>query len=311
MTTEPGIQGLRGAAAALVLAYHLTLPTTANSLLDWSQEGTVLFFVVSGYILARRWNASAYARPAAFYLRRVFRIWPLYLLVLPVFWLVGTMTPTPLDLVFAQDLLPSTFFPANPTWTLCVEELFYAAFPAWMALYGGRGAVPATVGFGVLSVVWVGTAFAFPSPTDVFLVHQLPSYLFAYGLGTLVAVRSVRLPAWVGAAAVAGLAVGWSAGVLGPLAEGVAALAFAAVLAGWRASGPAASRTAVAVGAWTYPLYLLGVPVEYVFVGLLGWTVPMALLTVAATVGLAALAHRFVEVPFIALGARIERRWLA
>lgn len=308
MTVEAGVQGLRATAAGMVLAYHLVGSTAFGGTADWGSQGVVLFFVVSGYILARRWDARTYARPRAFYLRRFFRIWPLYLLALPAFYAVGAMVPSPLDLAFGQDFTLATFLPYNSTWTLCVEELFYAAFPAWMALYASRGAVPVTVGFGVLSAVWVGSAFAFPSPTDVWMLHQVPSYLLAYGLGTLVAKHGTTLPAWVGAAAVGSFAVAWTAQVLGPLQMDAGAVAYAGVLAAWRGAPVLSSKLAVTVGSWTYPLYLLGQPVQEA-ASALG---PLAVVpvTVAVTVALAAAAHRWVERPFRAVGARIERRWL-
>ncbi len=85
----PALDGIRGIAILLVLLLHLDI-TESQTVFDlsfWRQLigygwcGVDLFFVLSGFlitgILVKAKGAKHYLRN--FYLRRVLRIWPLYL----------------------------------------------------------------------------------------------------------------------------------------------------------------------------------------------------------------------------------------
>jgi peptidoglycan/LPS O-acetylase OafA/YrhL len=155
----PQLDGLRGVAIALVLAFHyvnfavetgaprwmgfLIRPTS----LGWS--GVDLFFVLSGFliggILLDARESSNYFR--VFYRRRVCRIFPLYFAFLVVIFVVGHFARPPLQDIFRPEIpwLPLVTFcqnfwmaihnmlgagAVNPTWSLAVEEQFYLTLPA-------------------------------------------------------------------------------------------------------------------------------------------------------------------------------------
>ena len=155
----PALDGIRGLAIGLVLAWHgffqYTLPShpqvthlVALGRLLWS--GVDLFFVLSGFliggILLDAVSAPRYF--SAFYIRRAHRILPLYavvlLAVLPLtYWLrqLGASGP------FVEARVPLWYYPAflqnvwmarhgafgsytlGPTWSLAVEEQFYLTLP--------------------------------------------------------------------------------------------------------------------------------------------------------------------------------------
>lgn len=90
-----GIEGLRGLAAASVMAAHtvILLRDTAEEepflslLTGLSLQGLTLFFVLSRFLLFRPYASVAmYGRPAPrwrdFLRNRVLRIWPAYVVIL-------------------------------------------------------------------------------------------------------------------------------------------------------------------------------------------------------------------------------------
>ena len=154
-TAIPELDGLRGAAIALVIAFHLVLilpgipPALARFMLfGWS--GVDLFFVLSGFliggILIDHRDAAAYYKP--FYARRFFRIIPIYFVILSCYaacWVlggdirrtlvgnVGPPMPWYAYLSFTNNLwlamhnTMDVFLPI--TWSLAVEEQFYLTLP--------------------------------------------------------------------------------------------------------------------------------------------------------------------------------------
>ena len=156
------IDALRGVAILLVLQLHhlsssrayagLGLPNWALDLLGGGRAGVDLFFVLSAYLLTsnllRHRDRPMLAQ--TFYLRRAFRILPMYAALLvvgltagflytraggsPDAWLWKDRYPLWAYLTFQQNWLygldgyPVAQFFA-PTWSLAVEEHFYLFLP--------------------------------------------------------------------------------------------------------------------------------------------------------------------------------------
>jgi peptidoglycan/LPS O-acetylase OafA/YrhL len=173
----PELDGLRGLAIVLVIlchyvgnADHLRLGLWVRRALaaftvGWS--GVDLFFVLSGFliggILLDARTSPHYFR--AFYVRRVFRILPLYyawtllfgIFVLLALWLAPGRTPltsrdllqVPLHLLFLQDfwigMLPWPWIWFTVTWSLAVEEQFYLLAPFLIRYISIRKLVPLLV----------------------------------------------------------------------------------------------------------------------------------------------------------------------
>src|SRR5580658_7786517 len=144
----PQLDGLRGVAIAMVLAYHYAdsvindgprfmKPLLRATCLGWS--GVDLFFVLSGFliggILLDARESSNYFR--VFYRRRAFRILPLYfaflaLVFLPVHF--QSDIPWRACIFFYQNFWMALHnrlgeYTLNPTWSLAVEEQFYLTLP--------------------------------------------------------------------------------------------------------------------------------------------------------------------------------------
>ncbi|NOT85859.1 MAG: acyltransferase [Methylococcaceae bacterium] len=119
--------------------------------------GVSLFFGLSGFLFSRVYRANADFNVAAFYIKRLLRILPSFLVVVVFFILFLNAQHHPLQqlftLIFYYDALvyPQTI---RHLWSINRELYCYAAFPLlWlMARYGGIKALTA-LGGGSLSLV--------------------------------------------------------------------------------------------------------------------------------------------------------------
>ena len=139
----PELQGLRGLAVLAVVFYHCH-PRLAGTWIEpavlWGWAGVNLFFVLSGFlitsILLESREKPHYFRN--FYMRRVLRIWPVYILCLVVVylnapWFIGPgvwdaikTAPWWAYIFFLQNLFHLSLPPAlGPTWSLAIEEQYY------------------------------------------------------------------------------------------------------------------------------------------------------------------------------------------
>lgn len=150
------LDGVRGLAILLVLIWHFqpqTSPGTAMAYLfvparlTWT--GVDLFFVLSGFLIAGILVEARSSREffKTFYVRRFFRIVPLYVAVYLAFlaasrvdlndvwrWMVDRPAPWYAHLTFTQNLWMGVRrdFGAPwmmPTWSLAIEEQFYLLLP--------------------------------------------------------------------------------------------------------------------------------------------------------------------------------------
>ncbi len=184
----PALDGVRGLAIALVMAYHFVFVSGAwNSSsggdrvlwrffgAGWS--GVDLFFVLSGFLITgilydAKSAVGPYFRP--FYARRILRIFPLYYLVL--FLLVvglplvdadakhaatairdglpwyGTYT-TNIWTVFDSSLKAQDLF-ASHLWSLAVEEQFYLVWPFVVLLLHRRALMGVCVA-AIFGAFWI------------------------------------------------------------------------------------------------------------------------------------------------------------
>jgi peptidoglycan/LPS O-acetylase OafA/YrhL len=155
----PELDGLRGLAVLAVVLYHCEtrLPyPPIHRVVQWGWAGVNLFFVLSGFlitgiILDSRDDPHFFRN---FYARRSLRIWPVYVLLL---LLVFVLVPLTFDgfwsavyqtrhapwlylVLFVQNLfvltLPGTI---GPTWSLAIEEQFYVIWaPVARAVRNGH-----------------------------------------------------------------------------------------------------------------------------------------------------------------------------
>ena len=216
---HPALDGLRGVAVLLVLAFHFLHidgegGVAERSLLSTTRVGWAgvdLFFVLSGFlitgILLDARGGSGYFR--AFYARRVLRIFPLYYAYLAVlFLLLPRLLPT-LDVKAETQGWLWTYlgnvlfareggFHASPFtghfWSLAVEEQFYLAWPlvVWLVPRRRLAVVCAALVLGafMLRLSIHRTTF---NATAAYVLT--PARMDALALGALVAIAA-REPGW-------------------------------------------------------------------------------------------------------------------
>ncbi len=150
---RPDIDGLRGLAVALVVAYHAFPEFRTGGFI-----GVDVFFVISGYLITQLVLAGLHAGKFSlveFYRRRVRRIVPALLVVMTACGIVGwyLLLPTELQwfgesVSWCAPFLANMFFAraggyfdraveTNPLlhlWSLGVEEQFYLAWPVLLIL---------------------------------------------------------------------------------------------------------------------------------------------------------------------------------
>jgi len=192
MTRLPHVDSMRGIAILLVVMVHTAQsvdgkPEALRLFTDYGQMGVQAFFVASAYTLCHSWfgRADEGDRLSAFWIRRYFRIAPLYFLGIPLYLLVETLwsaargdgavvPPQYLDawnilanLAFVHGFVPAANNNIVPGgWSIGTEMAFYAVFPLLAAVLSaaaarGRTALLATAVAAVaLSQAGLGPAMA-------------------------------------------------------------------------------------------------------------------------------------------------------
>ncbi|MCG8920861.1 acyltransferase [Lentzea sp. CC55] len=161
----PALDGMRAIAAVMVVFFHFAGPNW-KWLNGWI--GVHLFFVLSGFLITtlalREESRSGKLSLRDFYLRRAFRILPVYyavlLVVVAFLWLRGEFTAyrlpdlLPYYLTFTNEwAMPGQIY--GQSWTLGVEQKFYLVWPALMFTVGAftlKRRLPMTIGLMVLAV---------------------------------------------------------------------------------------------------------------------------------------------------------------
>jgi peptidoglycan/LPS O-acetylase OafA/YrhL len=233
----PELDGVRGLAVLLVMAYHafayemvfeqwtgLARGIVAVTNLGWL--GVDLFFVLSGFLITGiLLRAKGQPRALAhFYVRRALRILPLYYAVLLVILTVSANS--------GKFVLLSAAFLANvvtlfgvpllyaPLWSLAVEEHFYLVWP-WL-VRAARPAVLATVAAAIVICEPVARAWGFLNGWEVYYFSWFRFDGLAWGALLALAwqvwrndpSRIWRLALGGGLSAVACLLVAWPFGLL-------------------------------------------------------------------------------------------------
>lgn len=223
----PELQGIRGLAVLAVILYHCA-PRLKGTWIEpaalWGWAGVNLFFVLSGFLITSILLGSRqkphYFRN--FYMRRVLRIWPVYVLVLVVVylnapWFIGPgvwqavkAAPWWAYVFFLQNLFHLSLPPAlGPTWSLAIEEQFYFLWAPfvrvlrrpWMLLTVLVCALVGSPVIGSFHFAWITTTSTFTHLDGIAM-----GSLLALGIHTLALSRRTWLCIGIG-----GLAAGATA----------------------------------------------------------------------------------------------------
>lgn len=155
---RPDIDGLRAIAVLSVVIYHLN-----KAWMPGGYSGVDIFFVISGYLITRNiWGEMERGEFSfsSFYVRRIKRIAPAFLVMVAITMVAGALLLLPEDLlglvrsgawalfsmsnVYFWKYLDTGYFaessdevPLLHTWSLGVEEQFYFIWPVILLLLAG------------------------------------------------------------------------------------------------------------------------------------------------------------------------------
>lgn len=223
----PELDGLRGLAILSVLVYHYLILEGAISawpvgeaigMFGWT--GVDLFFVLSGFliggILLDARDTSPYFKP--FYLRRAFRILPLYVVLCAVAavvyvsgvtretpahsWLYDEKVPWFAYATFAQNIFMAAAGSMSSrmidaTWSLAIEEQFYLTFPL-VVRFAPKRWLPWILAAAALAAPLIRAALGYslpPGHRTIAVYALMPCRADALLVGVLIA-WAVRDPEW-------------------------------------------------------------------------------------------------------------------
>lgn len=250
MDWRPDIQGLRGIAILLVVAFHSGLP------LPGGFTGVDVFFVISGFVIAglilRHAQSAEGFSFLSFYIRRARRLTPALavMLIVVAFAAIALQSPFGSQQVTGQTAVGAALVVANfviytntggyfdgpaeanpllNTWSLSVEEQFYFIFPALLIaawVLGGKSLAKKSrqMAIALLSVLAVASfcaALAFtsgwaPGPVtkpEVFSFYAPFTRAWEFAIGALLAVVLFGRRVRVGRSATTLLAAAGAVGI--------------------------------------------------------------------------------------------------
>lgn len=323
------IDGLRAVAILFVLAGHMHDPMWGNV----AGTGVPIFFVNSGFLitllLIREQSRNGGIDWRGFYVRRAFRLLPVYFFAVALFTVLvlAGLAERPGDwgsrliyfLTFQNEFVPGATF--GHTWTLAVQEKFYIAWPLlafallspllertrfWMAGVLAAG----------LTVGWI----LFPANYSVMFLPLILGCVIALAMSTP---RGFRITSFLSRpvvfTALLGLAVlvkffDQTPGKVSiPFAFAIALLMPGLVAGPQWASRFLTLRPLVFVGTIAYSVYLLH-PLVLSAVDLVvargqfnvALEITRYLGVVAGSLVFASVTYRFIEKPGVALGRKIS-----
>jgi len=334
------IDGLRAIAVSAVILFHAKVPFFSGGYV-----GVDVFFVISGYLIAGlivsdldRGRFSL----VEFYTRRIRRIFPALYVVLAATALAGWAVLTPLDLkllgesIFATATFSSNFlfwlssgyfepplsqWPLLHTWSLSLEEQYYAVFPVLLLLL--TSVIPRYRTALILLVTAVSLALCIfatgPDPRAAFFLAPFRVWEFLGGallaLGAVPQIKGRSARDIVGLIGLGLIAVSIclftpetrfpGAAALLPVL-GTAALIWAGEQRGTRCAAALSVPPLVLTGKMSYSLYLWHFPILAFasYVNLNGLGGGQTAILIALTVALSFLSWKFVEQPVRA------KRWI-
>lgn len=349
------VDALRGFAIALVVLVHsqaVAAPPAGllATLADTGARGVQLFYIVSAYTLyrslAHRGQSGEPGLLAAYFLRRFFRIAPMFYLVLafnlatlglgPRHWAPQGLSLWDLaaTLTFTNAWVPNAITSAvDGGWSIAIEWNFYLLLPLLVAplrsarralafiLLAGLGGYALS---GLLSDRMVPAAGADAHVLAAFFKFWLPYQLIAFGAGIAlfhapdIFAANPRRAAWLAPVlAVASVVVFFWIGKWFPMK--VAALALFAYVILHRPWLLLVNPATIWLGRLSYSVYFLHFLIlrhaaEWLAGWLSGMSAPFAFVSGYAVVlalssALAVVTWRLVERPGMAIGAALVRRW--
>ncbi len=302
--------------------------------------GVDLFFALSAYLitslLLRERDLTGTVDLRGFYLRRILRIWPLYLTFVALAAIAGWIFPS--QHLGAGYVLGFTFLAGNwvyvfhglphsfaiPLWTVSIEEQFYLTWP--LALRKATGRRLALIALGVLLLAYIlRTWMVVTGASTNAMEYDTFTRLDPIALGILIALFQKQLPPFVRwqrwPLILGGTAAFVSAYAMSALennssvstwqtaaAHAITAFASTAVMLGVLGSPYSffKNRALVYLGKISYGLYVIHELAHVLAKQIFPAASPLrvvgqSIISLAITIALAAASYRWLETPFLRL----------
>ena len=317
---------LRATAVLLVLFDHLCETLAPIHPYDWylGRLGVLLFFVHTSCVLMmsmRRTTLVGWPLAWHFYVRRVFRIYPLSILTVLVVLVAGiprvawsletpdsSVRTVVANLLLVQDLAGVQSVTA-PLWSLPLEIQMYVLLPAIFVLTGRGNSLSRAWG------IWtVGLLLAITSPLPGLRLQMFVPCFLSGILGFCLSLRVIpRVPFWIWPLSLLGLTglyVGIS--IVGVAVHSGPAAWLTCLLAGLllplvRETTSWVRPASATVAKYSYGIYLAHMPALWVaFAVLAAWPRPVQWgVFILLLAGVSALVFHLIEQPLMRLGGRI------
>ena len=213
------IEGLRGAAILLVVAFHAGVPWVAGGFV-----GVDVFFVLSGFLitglLAHEVTTTGSIDLTEFYARRARRLVPAFLVVLLSTLILSLWLYAPIDrpavasdaravamhygnVLFAQEAVNYHARSSNPflhTWSLAVEEQFYVVWPLLFLFVGRFYAGKDSIAKQLMTAVIIAGVASFAASlwltnaAQAWAFFGMPTRIWEFALGGIAALVIARRP---------------------------------------------------------------------------------------------------------------------
>jgi peptidoglycan/LPS O-acetylase OafA/YrhL len=335
---RPALDGLRGVAVLLVIAYH-------GCLLVWGAAagapalGTVgvgMFFTLSGFLitslLLEEFDGTRRVNLRAFFGRRARRLLPAVTALVVVVLAASLFVPdfasphsAAATMLYAQNWLGALGGDGGAlghTWSLAIEEQFYLVWPLLfigLMRFGRRAVFVVALLGSVLSFLWRDALFGHVSSWRIYAGTDTRADGLLIGCALAVVVPLLarhwawRVAGWVGALMLFATVTTkghFNYDVMAPLRTslGTALMIAAVVLGGrWRILKSAALRW---VGRRSYGLYLWHVPVVLLLYRINLPAAVLLVIYVGAASALTVASWRLIERPFLRPSADLVHREL-
>lgn len=333
------IDYLRGLFALSVMAYHYSWPVSVPSfvqdvLLKFGVFAVPAFYVISGISFGYVYHdlRPSRAELLGFWIKRFFRLWPVYAIAVFATIAFRETWPEPARMVRNLTLTfgflrPIDSIPAGG-WSIGNEMVFYLAFP--ILIWVQRAS---RIGFGAVfaaSVFVMGLySFSYMSPA-MLLKRQWATYInpmnqiafFIAGMAIAQGVGRVRLSAFHTRIAlelcgavfllypVWGFEVEYVTGFTRFILSAAMVGVCAAISLGTIRVPASLAKLLSLLGALSYSIYLLHVPVQTFLFHFVPWLPESrelaAVTSFILTMAVSWSVYHFIEAPFIKLGRRVS-----
>lgn len=290
------LDAMRGIAAIMVVIHHVGLRTLPYDPLPFSFLAVDIFFILSGIVIAINYDRqlTLAMTPFSFMMRRLSRLYPLYLLglalALVAAWFSsgggfadGASLPAWCVTIVASLLFLPSFllsargevFPLNyPAWSLFFELLINLAY----ALFFRYLTLPRLIVFAAINLVLYVVAVRFARTPDIgwggmFVFAGLFRVGYGFAIGVIIArTLTLRAPKMnslmaviIGIALIALLALPVYQGrnLAGIIAVAFASPAIVLVACIFEPKSDALQRFSLLMGRISYPLYMIHAPILY------------------------------------------------